>query len=75
PLYNIISEIHIGVRGDVNLIGTKNSTLVYLGKSDFVNKIDRIRSLVATINQGEGLSGYQYVDLRFKNQVIVKERS
>ena len=75
PLYNIISEIHIGARGDVNLIGTKNSTLVYLGKSDFRNKIDRIRSLIATINPGEGLSGYQYVDLRFKNQVIVKERS
>ena len=74
-LYNVISEIHIGARGNVNLIGTKNSTRVYLGKSDFGNKIDRIRSLVATINPGEGLSGYQYVDLRFKNQVIVKERS
>ena len=27
------------------------------------------------LQQGKGLSGYQYVDLRFENQVIVKERS
>ena len=75
PLINVISEIHIGTRGNVNLIGTENSTRIYLGKSNFVNKIDRIRSLVATVNLGDGLSGYQYVDLRFENQVIVKERS
>ena len=74
-LYNLISEIHIGARGNVNLIGTKNSTRVYLGKSDFGSKIDRIRSLVATVNPEDGLSGYKYVDLRFENQVIVKERS
>lgn len=74
-LYNSISEINIGPRGDVSLIGTLKGTKIFLGKSGYQNKINRIRSLLSTIKRGEGLSGYQYMDLRFENQIIVKERS
>ena len=74
-LYNSISEINISPRGDVSLIGTLKGTKILLGKSGYKNKINRIRSLLFTLKRGEGLSGYHYVDLRFENQVIVKERS
>ena len=74
-LYNSISEINISPRGDISLIGTHKGTKIFLGKSGYENKINRIRSLLSTLKLGEGLSGYQYVDLRFENQVIVKERS
>ena len=74
-LYNSISEINISPRGDICLIGTLKGTEIFLGKSGYRNKINRIRSLLSTVRQGKGLSGYQYMDLRFENQVIVKERS
>jgi len=74
-LYNSISEINISPRGDVSLIGTLKGTKIFLGRSGYENKINRIRSLLSTLKQGKGLSGYHYVDLRFENQVIVKERS
>ena len=75
PLYNAISEINLTPDGEVSLIGARKGTRIYLGKSGFRNKIDRIRSLIATVNPRGGLARYHYVDLRFDNQVIVKERS
>ena len=75
PLYNTISEINLSPDGEVNLIGTRKGTRIYLGKSGYENKIDRIRSLIRTVKPRGGLSRYHYVDLRFENQVIVKERS
>ncbi|MCH7819420.1 MAG: FtsQ-type POTRA domain-containing protein [Candidatus Marinimicrobia bacterium] len=75
PLYNSISEIHLTPDGEVNLIGARKGTRIYLGKSGFENKLDRIRSLMATVKPIGGLARYHYVDLRFDNQVIVKERS
>ena len=75
PLYNAISEINLTPDGEVSLIGARKGTRIYLGKSGFRNKIDRIRSLIVTVNPRGGLGRYHYVDLRFDNQVIVKERS
>ena len=75
PLYNAISEINLTPEGEVILIGARKGTRIYLGKSGYDNKLDRIRSLMATVKPIGGLARYHYVDLRFDNQVIVKERS
>ena len=75
PLYNSISEINLTWDGEVSLIGARAGTQIYLGKSGYENKLDRIRSLMAIVKPIGGLARYHYVDLRFDNQVIVKERS
>jgi len=75
PLYSAISEINLTPDGEVSLIGARKGTRIYLGKSGYENKLDRIRSLMATVKPIGGLARYHYVDLRFDNQVIVKERS
>ena len=75
PLYNSISEIYVTWDGEVSLIEARKGTRIYLGKSGYENKLDRIRSLMAIVKPIGGLARYHYVDLRFDNQVIVKERS
>jgi cell division septal protein FtsQ len=65
-----LSEIHINESGDVTVVSASDPVSINLGVSDFRNRWVRYLQLKPQIQQ-------QYpaavrVDLRFKNQVIVK---
>jgi cell division protein FtsQ len=67
-----LSEVHVNDAGEVSLVSASDTLLVNLGKEDFRNRWVRYLQLRPQILQ-------QYpdavqVDMRFKNQVIVRMR-
>lgn len=74
-IYQDISEISYTDDQGLKLITSSSSTPVLMGKYSQINQSCAI--LDAFINQleaGSVLPAYRYVDLRFANQVVVRER-
>ena len=73
-LYLDISEVSYDRRG-IKLISATNGTTVYLGTEDEALFKSRILAEFISEESDSGIiSPYQYIDLRFDRQVIVKER-
>ncbi|OIO62629.1 MAG: hypothetical protein AUJ47_07450 [Candidatus Marinimicrobia bacterium CG1_02_48_14] len=74
-IYQDISEMNYTDEQGLKLITSSNSTPVLLGIYNQINQ--SCATLDAFINQlgfGSVLPAYRYVDLRFANQVVVRER-
>lgn len=67
-----LSEIHINETGEVSLVSASDALLVSLGKEDFRSRWVKFLQLKPQIMQQ--YPGAVRVDLRFKNQVIVRMR-
>ena len=67
---NSLSEIHINDAGEVNVVSASDPVLVNLGKIDFRNRWIKYLQLKPQIQRRYPLA--VRVDLRFKNQVIVR---
>ena len=67
---NSLSEIHINDAGEVTVVSASDPLLVNLGATDFRNRWIKYLQLKPQIQQHYPLAGR--VDLRFKNQVIVR---
>ena len=74
PLEDVISEVHFSATGDVDLIGVGGGAVVHLGNRDYGRRIAALAGFLSRAPMREGLAGYQYIDLRYKNQVVVRER-
>ena len=68
-MLDLISEIDLKQKSEVNLYLVPNGTRIYLGWGDFENKLARL-SLV--LKEEKTIDGIDYVDLRFKSQAIVR---
>jgi len=68
-MLDLISEIDLKQKSDVNLYLVPNGTRISLGWGDFENKLARL-SLV--LKEEKALDGIDYIDLRFKNQAVVR---
>ncbi|MEA3287898.1 MAG: FtsQ-type POTRA domain-containing protein [Candidatus Marinimicrobia bacterium] len=74
-IYLDISEISYDRRG-IKLISATHSTTVLLGnEDDAIDNSTILSTFVADESDSGIISPYQYIDLRFKRQVIVKERN
>ncbi len=74
-IYLDISEIGYEEQAGIKLISARNSTLVFLGDWEQAKRSLAILSAFLDGNaEEENIAAYQYIDLRFENQVIVKER-
>ncbi|MCF7796580.1 MAG: FtsQ-type POTRA domain-containing protein [Lentisphaeria bacterium] len=75
-LYYDISEISYSEKEGLKVITSTNSTPVYLGTyHQLPLHIATLDAFIRQLDQGPVLPAYRYVDLRFANQVVVKERS
>jgi len=73
-LYSNISEFV--ARDDEYVIYTSDSPMeIYLGQTDLTKKIFTLKAFWATVGQHRDWDDYDYIDLRFAKQVIVRERT
>ena len=69
-----ISEFKINQSDYYEMILTEKPTKIILKNSYFSKQIFLLKKFNDVINFEKGLEDYKYVDLRYKNQIVVKER-
>lgn len=75
-IYYDISEISYSEKEGLKVITSTNSTPVYLGTYDQLPlRVATLDAFIRQLDQGPVLPAYRYMDLRFANQVVVKERN
>lgn len=72
-IYFSISEVSFNENEEFDLILKNGKTRIFLGKSDFYFRLKKLDSFKKNIEEYNTLEKYKYVDLRYKNQVVVKE--
>ena len=72
--YEDISEIIINPKDEYELYLLKKPTKIYLGSRDISRQLTILQEFVKSIRGVRSIYDYQYVDLRYWKQVVVKER-
>ena len=73
-LYQDISEMKMTSENDINIILTEYPTQIFLGKNHIWTKIEILKEFEAELSPKK-LSDFSYLDMRYNNQVIAKNRS
>lgn len=73
-LYAEISEINYWDDGHFILYTVKSGTPIYLGNGDLPVQLSILANFQNRLNGKRDLSDYQYLDLRWNKQIVVKER-
>ncbi|MEE9464077.1 MAG: FtsQ-type POTRA domain-containing protein [Candidatus Neomarinimicrobiota bacterium] len=74
-LYQELSEIVFSAAGEVTLYLAETSTAVRLGDTDLQQRIATLDAFLTTIMGQRNVMDYSYIDLRYKQQIIVRERA
>lgn len=74
-LYPQISELVHTERDNYVLFTTEGATRIMLGSQQFTRKIHLLEAFWATVGTGRSWGDYEYIDLRFQKQVIVREQT
>ena len=74
-LYQELSEIVFSTTGEVTLYLAETSTAVRLGDTDLEQRIATLDAFLTTIMGQRNVMDYSYIDLRYKQQIIVRERA
>jgi len=72
-IYFSISEVSFNENEEFDIILKNGKTRILLGKNDFDLRIKKLNSFKKNIEKYDTLENYKSVDLRYKNQVVVKE--
>ena len=73
-LYRNISEVTLNANDEYVIILADYPTKVILGNIDIWSKIEILGKFENSLKNKRQLSDYNYLDLRYTNQVIAKER-
>jgi hypothetical protein len=73
-LYSNISEVTLNANDEYVIILAQYPTKVILGNTDVWAKIQILGKFEYSLRKIRQLSDYKYLDLRYDNQVIAKER-
>ncbi|MBS1272575.1 MAG: Cell division protein FtsQ [Candidatus Marinimicrobia bacterium] len=73
-LYPEISEL-VAAGQQYTLYTADSATRVYLGENDLHHKVRLLETFWDTIGQKRTWADYEYIDLRYKKQIIVRERT
>jgi hypothetical protein len=73
-LYQNLSEVRLSKYNDYELILAEKPTKIVIGKSITWAKILVLKEFEKNISGRKSLTDYAYLDLRYNNQVITKER-
>ena len=72
--YEDISEMKMTSDNDINIILSEYPTNIYLGKNDIWSKINILKKFENELYPKK-LSDFSYLDMRYNNQVIAKNRA
>ena len=72
-LYNNISEIKMSSTDEMEIILTENPTNIYFGQTKLRARIENLVQFQKLLDPKK-LSDFYYLDMRFENQIIAKER-
>ena len=73
-LYQNLSEVRLSKYNDYELILADKPTKIVIGKSITWSKILVLKEFEKSVSGRKSLTDYAYLDLRYDNQVITKER-
>lgn len=73
-LYHNLSEVRLSKYNDYELILSEEPTKIVIGKTLTWSKILVLKEFEKSISGRKSLTDYAYLDLRYNNQVITKER-
>ena len=71
-MYYNISEIQVHTAGDIVLYAVENSVPIVFGSGDVADKFVKLEVFWTEYIKTRGAHGLQYVDLRYKNQIVAK---
>tara|TARA_B100000287_G_scaffold180297_1_gene170331 strand:- start:164 stop:415 length:252 start_codon:yes stop_codon:yes gene_type:complete len=72
-IYDNISEFVFNEDSEYEIILKNGRTRIFLGSQNLQLKIKYLESFQETLKEEKNITDFRYIDLRFKNQVIVKE--
>lgn len=72
--YTHISEVHRASKGELIVFTTDGGTPIYFRPGDFTRQLTVIEQFQRVLQQRRTFADYQYIDLRWDKQIIVKER-
>lgn len=72
-LYDNISEINMTSLNEIEIILYDHPTNIYLGQKNFISRIGTLIEFQKVLHPKQ-LSDFAYLDMRYKNQIIAKER-
>ncbi len=72
-IYDNISEFVFNEDSEYEIILKNGRTRIFLGSQNLKMKIKYLESFQETLKEEKNITDFRYIDLRFKNQVIVKE--
>ena len=72
-IYDEISEFVFNENSEYEIILKNGKTRILLGSYMLSRKIKYLDSFQKTIKDNKQITDFKYIDLRFDNQVIVKE--
>ena len=72
-IYENLSELKITSSNEIELILFDHPTYIYLGLDKINYRLEILKKFEETIKPNK-ISNYTYLDLRYKNQIVVKEK-
>ncbi len=73
-IYNSISEIHCAGDGSLNIFLSKNGLRIDFGIAKFDYKITKLQYFLKHHNEREYTQNLSYINLNYKDQIVVKEQ-
>ncbi|MBF88211.1 MAG: hypothetical protein CMG75_00870 [Candidatus Marinimicrobia bacterium] len=74
-LFENLSELMVDNNDEYVIVLSDNPTRIHLGKSNILEQLALLKQFNNTIIGLKSLNNYSYVDLRYKNQIIVREKT
>tara|TARA_Y100000782_G_C10168738_1_gene258809 strand:+ start:218 stop:985 length:768 start_codon:yes stop_codon:yes gene_type:complete len=73
-LYEEISEFLFNKENEYEIILKNGKTKILLGSDGIFTKLDHLKAFKSALPDDKNFNIYRYIDLRYKNQIIVRER-
>ena len=73
-LYDNLSEIRLVSDNDIELILAEEPTKILLGNEDLWTKIEILKQFRIDLKPNKELTDFSYLDMRYINQIIAKDR-
>ena len=73
-LYEDISEFVFNDSNEYEIILKNGKTKILLGSDNVFKKIDYLKAFDDVLPDDKNFNIYKYIDLRYKDQIVVRER-
>tara|TARA_S200000501_G_scaffold378888_1_gene444595 strand:- start:20586 stop:21356 length:771 start_codon:yes stop_codon:yes gene_type:complete len=73
-IYDDLSEIRQTSEDNIELILSEEPTKILLGSDEILEKIEILNQFSMNLNPKHALTNFFYLDMRYNNQIIAKER-